>query len=101
MDLGNGVENIGDLAFGNLGIQKLTLPESLRYIGAWAFNGCNDIETLYYNSIHCSTENIDADYDYYPFQSTDNEDVAKCYNIENIIIGDKVEYLDSNIFRKL
>ena len=100
LDLGNGVENIGDLAFGSLAIKELTLPESLRYIGAWAFSGCNDLETLYYNSIHCSTENIYADYDYYPFQSTDNEDVAKCYNIENIIIGDKVEYLDSNIFRK-
>ena len=101
LDLGNGVEEIGNLTFGNLAIQELTLPESLKYIGAWAFTGCNNIGTLYYNSIHCSTKNIyENNTPYYPFQSTNDKDVSKCYNIDNIIIGDKVEYLDSDIFRK-
>ncbi len=102
LDLGNSVEEIGALSFNNLSIQELTLPESLKKIGMWAFKGCNNIKTLYYNSIHCSTEDIyDSDGgSYYPFQSTNDKDVSKCYNIDNIIIGDKVEYLDSDIFRK-
>ena len=101
LTLNNGIEKIGNKAFSEIGIKELTLPESLKYIGQWAFYGCNDIKTLYYNSIYCSTELIYYDgWDHYPFQSNDNEDVAKCYNIENIIIGDKVEYLDSDIFRK-
>ena len=100
--IGKNVEEICNLSFYEAGIKELTLPESLKYIGRWAFGGCNAIGTLYYNSIHCSTQKIYGEdgIAYYPFQANDNEDLAKCYNIENIIIGDKVEYLDSNIFRK-
>ena len=102
LKIGKSVKSIGNLAFAYLkNIEELTLPESLKSIGEWAFYGCDNIKTLYYNSIHCSTENI---FDSkgacgYPFQSS-NSDVSQAYNIDNIIIGPKVEYIDSDIFRK-
>ena len=102
LELGNSIETIGEKAFYGLkNIEELTLPESLKSIGEWAFYGCDNIKTLYYNSIHCSTEYI---FDSkgtcgYPFQSS-NSDASQAYNIDNIIIGPKVEFLDSDIFRK-
>ena len=101
LDLGNGLEKIGNEAFKNLKITELTLPESLKSIGAWAFYGCNDIGTLYYNAIDCSTDEVIINgASYYPFQSNDKEDVSDCFNIENIYIGNKVKRLDEDIFRK-
>lgn len=101
LDLGNGLEKIGNEAFKNLKITELTLPESLKSIGAWAFYGCNDIGTLYYNAIDCSTDEVIINgASYYPFQSNDKEDVSDCFNIENIYIGNKVKSLDEDIFRK-
>ena len=101
LDLGNGLEKIGNEAFKNLKITELTLPESLKSIGAWAFYGCNDIGTLYYNAIDCSTdEAITSDASYYPFQANDKPDVSDCFNIENIYLGNKVKRLDEDIFRK-
>lgn len=101
LDLGNGLEKIGVQAFGFLKITELTLPESLKSIGGWAFYGCNDIGTLYYNAIDCSTdEAITGDASYYPFQANDKPDVSDCFNIENIYLGNKVKRLDEDIFRK-
>lgn len=101
LDLGNGLEKIGNEAFTTLKITELTLPESLKSIGAWAFYGCNDIGTLYYNAIDCSTdEAITSDASYYPFQANDKPDVSDCFNIENIYLGNKVKRLDEDIFRK-
>lgn len=101
LDLGNGLEKIGNEAFTNLKITELTLPESLKSIGAWAFYGCNDIGTLYYNSINCSTDGVVINgISYYPFQADDKPDVSDCFNIENIYIGDKVKSLGDDLFRK-
>lgn len=101
LDLGNGIEDIGEQAFYGLEITELTIPESLKSIGPWAFLGCNDIGVLYYNAIDCSTDKIEVNgFTYYPFQSNDKPNVSDCYNIENIYIGDKVKRIDSSIFRK-
>ena len=103
LNLNEGLKNIGDGAFTNLSITELELPTTLENIGANAFYGCNNIKTLYYNSIHCSTKNIydkDEHVSYYPFRANKDDDTSKNYNIDNVIIGDKVEYLDSDIFRK-
>lgn len=95
LDLGNGIEDIGEQAFYGLTITELTLPESLKSIGAWAFVACDNINTLYYNAIDCSTEYIFANgFCYYPFQPTDN---TKNNNIENIYIGNKVKRIDQDI----
>lgn len=101
LDLGNGLEKIGNEAFTTLKITELTLPESLKSIGAWAFYGCNDIGTLYYDSINCSTDGVVINgISYYPFQANDKLNVSDCFNIENIYIGDKVKYLGDDLFRK-
>ncbi len=106
LHLNEGLKNIEESAFGYLDITELELPTTLENIGADAFAGCNNIKTLYYNSIHCSTKKIYVESDeensisVYPFRADHNEDVSKEYNIDNIILGDKVEYLDSDIFRK-
>ena len=98
LDLGNGVEDIKEQAFYGIAITEITLPESLKSIAAWAFVACDNINTLYYNAIDCSTEYIFANgFCYYPFQPTDN---TKNNNIENIYIGNKVKRIDQDIFRK-
>ena len=43
---GNGVETIGAWAFGNLQIKRLRFPDSLKEIGADAFDGCVQLRVI-------------------------------------------------------
>jgi hypothetical protein len=93
--IGDKVKKIGDYIFSNLpSITEITLPESLEIIGMWAVAYDTSLQTIYYNSINCSTDGIFWSIDGMngtgvPFQGT----ISK-----NIIIGDKVEKLNEYLF---
>jgi hypothetical protein len=51
----NGVTTIGPVAFGNSGIEQITLPGTLKTIGKWAFDACKSLKSI---SIPLSVDSI-------------------------------------------
>jgi hypothetical protein len=103
--IGDKVKNIGDGIFSYMDkIKEITLPETLESIGAWSFFSCDSLETVNYNAINCSTDNIykivnGINYPLMPFQQQDKTTGAVIVNnIKNIIIGDKVEKINKQLF---
>ena len=46
--LGEGVAEIGEYAFGGIGIEELTIPASVNYIGDGAFADCENLADVYF-----------------------------------------------------
>ncbi len=90
LEIKNGVKAIVGGAFYNCpSLKTIIIPENLESIGLCAFNKCKNLETVYYNAINCE---VDTNL------QNPNQSVFENCNPENIIIGDKVEYLGTALF---
>lgn len=80
-----GLKRIGDEAFYQCkNLKKVTIPETVEYIGASIFSGCPNIWSLTYNAINAECAS-------YIFTNNDN-------HLEKIVIGDKVRRLPGGLF---
>lgn len=80
-----GLKRIGGEAFyGCKNLKKVTIPETVEYIGAGIFSGCSNIWSLTYNAINAECAS-------YMFFNNDN-------HLEKIVIGDKVRRLPRGLF---
>jgi|GEM_PF-620999 len=98
------IKGIGERAFAdNTNITSITLPEYVTDIGNGAFSGCNNIETLTYNTdavgamfsgmLSLKTVNIgDA------VTRLDDGAFAGCRNLENVSVGNGIESVGNNVF---
>ena len=77
----NTVTSIDDYAFQNCSvITSITIPESVETIGYGAFNGCNNIKNLSYNTDAFNPSNINKS------------------NLETVVVGDAVTSIPNNAF---
>ncbi len=86
--IGNSVTSIGANAFNQTAITSIIIPENVLTIGECAFSQCSELTEVRYNAINCT----DLSYKSLPFihaGSTSGFDV---------IIGNKVKKIPSNIF---
>ena len=84
------VECIGRLSIYNLAnLEKLTIGESLKTIDYYyLFGQCPKLSTVYWNAISLDRKSYD------PYHDTD-----RCHApVENLVFGDKVEYVPGNMF---
>ncbi|MBO7496537.1 MAG: leucine-rich repeat domain-containing protein, partial [Salinivirgaceae bacterium] len=98
------ITGIGDYAFaGNSSLTSVTLPEWVTNIGRGAFTGCNNIETLTYNTdavgalfrglLSLKTVNIgDA------VTRLESGAFAGCENLEQVSVGNGIESIGDNVF---
>ena len=90
VEIKNGVPEIWGGTFYNCpSLKTVIIPEKLEKIELYAFNKCVNLETVYYNAINCE---VDTNL------QTPNLSVFENCNPENIIIGEKVEYLGAALF---
>ena len=98
------IKGIGERAFAdNTNITSITLPEYVTNIGNDAFSGCNNIETLTYN-----TDAVGAMFSGIQSLKTVNigdavtrlEDgaFAGCKYLENVSVGNGIESVGNNVF---
>ena len=96
VNLPNSLKRIGNEAFSLSGIEEITIPENVEYIGTAAFFNNSKLKTIYYNAIDASKSEFDVEQGYdFPFGGYRNVVLN-----ENIIIGDKVKVLPGCLFRK-
>ena len=96
----NSLESIGMKSFAGTGITEITIPENLKNIGSAAFVNCPNFKIVYYNAIDASQSTFTYTYHGstvcgFPFGGE-----RENYQVENIIIGDKVKVLPGCLFRK-
>lgn len=78
-----GLKRIGDEAFYQCkNFKKVTIPETVEYIGGGAFYGCSNIWSLTYNAINAECKRL----------------MESNMPLEKIVIGDKVRRLPNGIF---
>lgn len=96
VNLPNSLKRIGNEAFSLSGIEEITIPENVEYIGTAAFFNNSKLKTIYYNAIDASKSEFDVEQGCdFPFGGYRNVVLN-----ENIIIGDKVKVLPGCLFRK-
>lgn len=83
INIPNTVTKIGEYAFQYTGINELTIPSSVEEIGLYAFANCENLTSIYFNAINCSTVNQ-------PFNS--------CPSLSKVVFGDNVEVIPESIF---
>ena len=101
MNLPSSLQKIGRDAFYYSKIEEITIPENVEYIGKRSFVSCNKLKTIYYNAIDASkseftTTEGNVGYCDFPFGG----EGSNTFQVENIIIGDKVKVLPGCLFRK-
>ena len=83
------VKTIGHYAFNNCdSLIELTIDENVESIGENAFSGCGNLQTVNYNAVDCTKQNV--------FSSC--EPFGGCSNLSEIVIGEKVEVIPSRMF---
>ena len=89
--MGNSVETIGNEAFRNCsGLRgEITLPESLVWVGEYAFASCDEISTVNYNATNCSV-----------MGNTQHPVFYDCLSLEHINIGENVESIPNYAFKR-
>lgn len=78
LTLPNSITYIGYYAFIGLNISTLTIPESLTYLGYRAFDDCTKLKTVYFNAKRCYNA----------------EAFSGCDSLSNVILGENVEYIE-------
>lgn len=101
VSLPSSLQKIGRDAFYYSKIEEITIPENVEYIGKRSFVSCNKLKTIYYNAIDASksefsTTEGNVRYCDFPFGG----EGSNTFQVENIIIGDKVKVLPGCLFRK-
>lgn len=101
VNLPNSLQKIGKEAFYHSAIEEITIPENVEYLGPLAFVENSDLKTVYYNAIDASKSEFGIKEGnemvcYFPFGGEGSNN----FQIENIIIGNKVKVLPGCIFRK-
>ena len=66
-------------ASGLTGLTEITIPNSVTSVGNYAFSGCTELKTVYFNAENCGD-----------FSSSNNNPFSNC-PIERIVIGDNVK----------
>ena len=56
--LPDGMTEIAEYAFGNSGVECVVLPKELEYVGFFAFEGCENLQAVYYKGSPADWENI-------------------------------------------
>lgn len=70
-----------------VGLQSVTIPESITSCGSLSFKGCSNLETLYWNAISCA--NMEFVYDIF----------AECPNLKTLVFGENVRYIVNDIVK--
>ena len=83
VDIPEGVKGIGDSAFANTGVGKITIPPSVTYIGFCAFAACHSLDTV----------NINA-----PITSIGEGAFGGCDDLREIYIPDSVKTIGRATF---
>ena len=83
LDFNSGLDSIGRGAFqGNLAVEALVLPESLKTTGALAFADCKNLKTA----------------DLKNLTYLNNKILTACFNLEDITLSSNVEYMANDAF---
>ena len=101
VNLPSSLQKIGRDAFYHSKIEEITIPENVKYIGIRAFIGNTNLKKVYYNAIDASNSEFEVkdgneSYCDFPFGG----EGADIFQVENIIIGNKVKVLPGCLFRK-
>lgn len=89
--MGNAVETIGSEAFRNCGGLRgeLILPETLLSVGNYAFASCDELTTINYNAVNCTTMGNAQQPVFYD-----------CASVAHINIGENVESIPNFAFKR-
>ena len=79
---GTAIISIGSFSFSK--VSNISIPDSVRYIGSSAFNGCDELKSITLSNNITSIE-------YSTFED--------CINLNNVVIPDSVVCIGSNAFR--
>lgn len=83
LDFNSGLDSIGKSAFqGNIAVEVLKLPESLKTTGSAAFADCKNLKTA----------------DLKNLTYLNNRVLTACFNLEDITLSSNVEYVASDAF---
>ena len=81
--LNEGLQYIGENTFANCPIKTIVIPNSVRSIGARAFNGCTKLTSAVIGNL---------------VEAIETSTFQGCYSLENVVIGSNVKYIDENAF---
>lgn len=84
----SGIMSIGDYAFHQSAIEELTIPETVKHIGTWAFNYCPRLKRLSILSPKIDLTDGDAF-------------LEDCWSLESIEIHSRIENISHEAFVKL
>lgn len=89
--MSNAIEFIGAEAFRNCGGLRgeLTLPESMQSVGNYAFASCDELTTINYNAINCTT-----------MGNAQSPVFYDCASMAHIGIGENVESIPNYAFKR-
>ena len=89
--MSNAIESIGAEAFRNCGGLRgeLTLPETLQSVGNYAFASCDELTTINYNAINCTT-----------MGNAQSPVFYDCASVAHINIGENVESIPNYAFKR-
>lgn len=82
LNLPESLEEIGDRAFSNFGIQTLKLPKNLKKIGDSAFSGCSLTEIIWPVAL----------------ESIESSAFSRCDQLKELVLPDSIQNLGSNAF---
>ena len=71
------VEYIGDYAFSGTGLTSITIPEAVEYLGEGALKNCADLVTINFNAVNCDINIYRLPFEY-------------CENVTQVNFGNKV-----------
>ena len=81
--LNEGLQYIGENTFANCPIKTIVIPNSVRSIGARAFNGCTKLTSAVIGNL---------------VEAINTSTFQGCYSLENVVIGSSVKYIEDNAF---
>ena len=89
LTLNNALTYIDGYAFRQIGIDEITIPESITFIQGTAFQNCNNLKIIHWNSSNYNKEGK-REYDGGIFEQSEN--------IETVIFGEKANLVPDGLF---